>query len=125
MRENEKEREELKASRQTLLVPKEKSPKTKTAYNVSCGGFYSQTPITNYQNNKTNTITMGENREYNQKVIKKSQKQNEQCRRLRKFSVTTKFSQHCEIFTALRDFVKFSSSALSGPLFFWFLNYSS
>ena len=53
-------------------MPKEKSPKTKTAYNVSCRGFYSQTPITNYQNNKTNTITMGANREDNQKVTKKS-----------------------------------------------------
>ena len=37
-------------------------------------GFYSQTPFTYYQNNKTNTITMGAIRGDNQKVTKRSQK---------------------------------------------------
>ena len=65
MRENEKEREELKASHlKTLLMEKIRF--------LQCfvWGFYSQTPFTNYQNNKTNTITMGANREDKQKVTK-------------------------------------------------------
>ena len=43
-------------------------------FNSTClGGFYSQTPFTNYQNNIANTITMGAKKEENQKVTKRSQ----------------------------------------------------
>ena len=42
--------------------------------NSAClGGFYSQTPFTNYQNNIANTIIMGTKKEENQKVTKRSQ----------------------------------------------------
>ena len=46
----------------------------KEIFNSAClGGFYSQTPFTNYQNNIENTITMGAKKEENQKVTKRSQ----------------------------------------------------
>ena len=78
MIENKKERELLKASRPTFINEEDdpkKKLKTKATYNVSFRGFYSQTSITNYQNNKTNTITMGSNWEDNQKVTKTSKRQ--------------------------------------------------
>ena len=57
MRETGKEREELKASRLKInFINEEDGLDT-----VLVWGFYSQTPFTNYKNNKTNTITMGAN----------------------------------------------------------------
>ena len=54
-----KKREELKASHLSFINAKRKVKK----FVIHClvWGFYSQTPFTNYQNNKTNTITMGAN----------------------------------------------------------------
>ena len=72
MRENErkgKEAGELKASRQ-----KETFINGEDLVTMLVWGFYSQTPFTYYQNNKTNTITMGAIRGDNQKVTKISKK---------------------------------------------------
>ena len=68
MKKLEKEQEELKASSPKVLLMK------KIFNSVLSGSFYSQTPFTNYQNNKINTITMGANRGDNQKVTKRGQK---------------------------------------------------
>ena len=64
-----KEVGELKASYQ-----KETFINGEDLVTVLVWGFYSQTPFTYYQNNKTNTITMGAIRRDNQKVTKISQK---------------------------------------------------
>ena len=67
MKKLEKEQEELKASCPKLFI-------NQGDINSAClWGFYSQTPFTNYQNNISNTITMGAKKEENQKVTKRSQ----------------------------------------------------
>ena len=66
MKKLEKEREELKASRPKVFI-------NQGDINSAClGGYYSQTPFTNYQNNIANTITMGAKKEENQKVTKRN-----------------------------------------------------
>ena len=69
MEEKEKKRELLKGS-----PPKKKKINGEDPVIVLIWGFYSQTPFTYYQNNKTNTITMGEIRGDNQEVTKRSKK---------------------------------------------------
>ena len=64
-----KEAREPKASHQKETFINGKDPVT-----VLVWGFYSQTPFTYYQNNKTNMITMGAILGDNQKVTKRSKK---------------------------------------------------
>ena len=66
-RETGKEWEEVKASCKKCFINEG------DINNAFRGGFYSQTPFTNYQNNIANTITMGAKKEENQKVTKRSQ----------------------------------------------------
>ena len=73
MRESErkgKEVGELKASRQKEILLMKKM----SLLQCLSGDFIAKTPFTYYQNNKTNTITMGEIRGDNQKVTKRSKK---------------------------------------------------
>ena len=56
MRENDKEREELKASRPKNLLMRKRSP-----YSVLSGAFIAKPLLQNTKKTKTNTITMGEN----------------------------------------------------------------
>ena len=61
MRENEKEREELKVSRpKTLLM-------VKNLVTVLVWGFYSQTPFTNYQKLQIKKLVQGESRKKTKK----------------------------------------------------------
>ena len=80
MRENEKEREELKASRRKTFINEQKVsfPKTKTAYNVSCGGFYSQPLIQNTKKTKSKSYYRGKKREESKKGDKKVKKSKQQ-----------------------------------------------
>ena len=89
-------------------------------------GFYSQTPFTYYQNNKTNTITMGEIWGDNQKVTKRVKK----VERRRKVNSAVKGEQwRTARIRRLQNFSTYKISQvakISQPcflllLFFWFL----
>ena len=72
MRANEKEREELKASRQTLLMnQKSLHSEQKVPYNVLSWGFYSQTPLQNTKITNQTLLQKGANQEEIQKMTKK------------------------------------------------------
>ena len=64
MRENEKEWEELKASRPKSLI-NEEDPVTMLVW-----GFYSQTPLTNYQKLQIQTLFQEESRKKTKKRTK-------------------------------------------------------
>ena len=63
-----------RAGKLELFVPKVLLMEKVPLYSAWLEGFYSQTPFTNDQNNKANTITMGAKKEESQKGNKRSQK---------------------------------------------------
>ena len=100
MRENEKRRELLKASRQTFIINKKSLP-----YSVLSVGFYSQSPIQITKITKQTLLQWRQIRK-RQKVTKesKSQKQHEQWQE-GNFAATMKFCKGWEQkFATLRKF---------------------
>ena len=103
MKENEKKGELLKGSRLNFINDQEFS------YSVMPGVFCRQYPVQNYQNIKTNTITMGVKWEENQKgtKVKKSKSRINSVGNLKNAqgenSQATKFSQPAK-FRRLRNF---------------------
>ena len=109
MRENEKEREELKASYPKTFINEEEF--FFFFYSVLSGAFIAKPPLQNTKKKQNKYYYRGTNWEENQKVTKevKKSKQHEQWRRKWKFAVavkfcntvklrsTAKFLQPCEI----------------------------